>query len=281
MTAKRRFMRLLSCALMLGVLILTTIIGWSQHQWSRGERDPRAGVPNWDRDEELPNDMFTFARIQYDSWGRGWRGRGKWSVDYPESDLNMSSRLEQLTSLKVDPEGIVLSLHEDKLFNYPFIYIIEPGELYFSDAEVKALRKYLLNGGFLMVDDFWGEAEWKNFERQFRRVFPTREIVELPIEHELFQCVFPLKQKPQVPNPRTAMQGASRGITWERWDAKTPHYRGVYDDEGRLMVVICHNTDLGDGWEEESRAGEWYFKEFSEPKAYPMGINIIFYSMIH
>ena len=281
MTAKRRFMRLLSCALMFGVLILTTIIGWSQHQWSRGERDPRAGVPNWDRDEELPNDMFTFARIQYDSWGRGWRGRGKWSVDYPESDLNMSFRLEQLTSLKVDPEGIVLSLNEDKLFNYPFIYIIEPGELYFSDAEVKALRKYLLNGGFLMVDDFWGEAEWKNFERQFRRVFPTREIVELPIEHELFQCVFPLKQKPQVPNPRTAMQGASRGITWERWDAKTPHYRGVYDDEGRLMVVICHNTDLGDGWEEESRAGEWYFKEFSEPKAYPMGINIIFYSMTH
>ena len=281
MNAKRHFMRQLSCALMLGVLILTTIIGWSQHQWSRGERDPRAGVPNWDRDEELPNDMFTFARIQYDSWGRGWRGRGKWSVDYPESDLNMSFRLEQLTSLKVDPEGIVLSLHEDKLFNYPFIYIIEPGELYFSDAEVKALRKYLLNGGFLMVDDFWGEAEWKNFERQFRRVFPTREIVELPIEHELFQCVFPLKQKPQVPNPRTAMQGASRGITWERWDAKTPHYRGVYDDEGRLMVVICHNTDLGDGWEEESRAGEWYFKEFSEPKAYPMGINIIFYSMTH
>lgn len=281
MNAKRHFMRQLSCALMLGVLILTTIIGWSQHQWSRGERDPRAGVPNWDRDEELPNDMFTFARIQYDSWGRGWRGRGKWSVDYPESDLNMSFRLEQLTSLKVDPEGIVLSLNEDKLFNYPFIYIIEPGELYFSDAEVKALRKYLLNGGFLMVDDFWGEAEWKNFERQFRRVFPTREIVELPIEHELFQCVFPLKQKPQVPNPRTAMQGASRGITWERWDAKTPHYRGVYDDEGRLMVVICHNTDLGDGWEEESRAGEWYFKEFSEPKAYPMGINIIFYSMTH
>jgi len=281
MTAKRHFIRQLSCALMLGVLILTTIIGWSQHQWSRGERDPRAGVPNWDRDEELPNDMFTFARIQYDSWGRGWRGRGKWSVDYPESDLNMSFRLEQLTSLKVDPEGIVLSLNEDKLFNYPFIYIIEPGELYFSDAEVKALRKYLLNGGFLMVDDFWGEAEWKNFERQFRRVFPTREIVELPIEHELFQCVFPLKQKPQVPNPRTAMQGASRGITWERWDAKTPHYRGVYDDEGRLMVVICHNTDLGDGWEEESRAGEWYFKEFSEPKAYPMGINIIFYSMTH
>ncbi len=281
MNTKSLFKRQLSRALILGMLMVTTIIGWSQHQWSRGERDPRAGVPNWDRDEELPNDMFTFARIQYDSWGGGWRGRGKWSVDYPESDLNMSFRLQQLTSLKVDPEGTVLNLNEDKLFNYPFIYIIEPGQLYFSESEVKSLRKYLLNGGFLMVDDFWGEVEWKNFERQFRRVFPSRKIVDLPIEHELFQCVFPLKQKPQVPNPRTAMQGASRGITWERWDAQTPNYRGVYDDHGRLMVVICHNTDLGDGWEEESRAGEWYFKEFSEPKAYPMGINIIFYSMTH
>ena len=281
MNTKCLFKRQLSRALILGMLMVTTIIGWSQHQWSRGERDPRAGVPNWNRDEELPNDMFTFARIQYDSWGGGWRGRGKWSVDYPESDLNMSFRLQQLTSLKVDPEGTVLNLNEDKLFNYPFIYIIEPGQLYFSEFEVKSLRKYLLNGGFLMVDDFWGEVEWKNFERQFRRVFPSRKIVDLPIEHELFQCVFPLKQKPQVPNPRTAMQGASRGITWERWDAQTPNYRGVYDDHGRLMVVICHNTDLGDGWEEESRAGEWYFKEFSEPKAYPMGINIIFYSMTH
>ena len=281
MNTKCLFKRQLSRALILGMLMVTTIIGWSQHQWSRGERDPRAGVPNWDRDEELPNDMFTFARIQYDSWGGGWRGRGKWSVDYPESDLNMSFRLQQLTSLKVDPEGTVLNLNEDKLFNYPFIYIIEPGQLYFSESEVKSLRKYLLNGGFLMVDDFWGEVEWKNFARQFRRVFPSRKIVDLPIEHELFQCVFPLKQKPQVPNPRTAMQGASRGITWERWDAQTPNYRGVYDDHGRLMVVICHNTDLGDGWEEESRAGEWYFKEFSEPKAYPMGINIIFYSMTH
>ena len=152
MNTKCLFKRQLSRALILGMLMVTTIIGWSQHQWSRGERDPRAGVPNWDRDEELPNDMFTFARIQYDSWGGGWRGRGKWSVDYPESDLNMSFRLQQLTSLKVDPEGTVLNLNEDKLFNYPFIYIIEPGQLYFSESEVKSLRKYLLNGGFFGQD---------------------------------------------------------------------------------------------------------------------------------
>ena len=282
MNGKRQVSRRLGRGLMVVALTAVTLVGWSQHQWSRGEGDPRAGVPEWDRDEELPNDTFTFARIQYDSWGgRGWRGRGKWSVDYPESDLNISFRLQQLTALKVDPEGTVLNLTEEKLFQYPFIYIIEPGELYFSDVEVKALRKYLLTGGFLMVDDFWGESEWANFEREIKRVFPTREFTELPIEHEVFQCVFPLEKKPQVPIPRTAVEGAPHGITWERRDAETPHYRGIYDDQGRLMIIACHNTDLGDGWEEESRAGQWYFKEFSEPKAYPMGINIIFYSMTH
>ncbi|MBO60957.1 MAG: transmembrane prediction [Verrucomicrobiales bacterium] len=282
MSVTRQTSRRFGRGLIFVVLIAMTLVGWSQRPWSRGEVEFRGGVPEWERDEELPNDQFTFARIQYDSWGgSGWRGRGKWSVDWPESDLNMSFRLQQLTALKVDPEGTVLNLTEDRLFEYPFIYIIEPGELYFSSEEVGALRKYLLTGGFLMVDDFWGENEWANFAREMKRVFPTREIVELPIEHEIFQCVFPLKEKPQVPNPRTAMEGAPHGITWERWDAETPHYRGIYDDDGRLMVVICHNTDLGDGWEEESRAGQWYFKEFSEPKAYPMGINIIFYSMTH
>ena len=282
MSVGRQTSRRLGRGLIFAVLLTMTLVGWSQRPWSRGEVEFRGGVPEWERDEEMPNDQFTFARIQYDSWGgQGWRGRGKWSVDYPESDLNMSFRLQQLTALKVDPEGTVLNLTEDRLFEYPFIYIIEPGELYFSKDEVKTLRKYLLTGGFLMVDDFWGENEWANFAREMKRVFPSREIVELPIEHEIFQCVFPLKEKPQVPNPRTAVEGAPHGITWERWDAQMPHYRGIYDDEGRLMVVICHNTDLGDGWEEESRAGQWYFKEFSEPKAYPMGINIIFYSMTH
>ena len=281
MNSFRKPSRWLGLGLVIAALTLVTLVAWSQHDWRRGERDKRGGVENWGRDEELPNDTFTFARIQYDSWGGSWRGRGKWSIDYPESDLNMSFRLQQLTALKVDPEGTVLNLTEDKLFHYPFIYIIEPGELTFSGDEVKALRKYLLTGGCLMVDDFWGEEEWQNFEREFRRVFPTREFGELPLEQEVFQCVFALKEKPQVPNPGTAIQGASHGITWERWDAETPHYRGVYDDDGRLMVIICHNTDLGDGWEEESRAGEWYFKEFSEPRAYPMGINIIFYSMTH
>ncbi|MDP8232723.1 MAG: DUF4159 domain-containing protein, partial [Candidatus Zophobacter franzmannii] len=234
------------------------------------------------------HDVFTFVRIEYDSGGgyrggrsRGGRGRrGGAYTDYPDSDLNFSYRLHQLTAMEVNPDGKILRLTDPELFHYPFIYIVEPGNLTFSEAEVEALRTYLLNGGFLMVDDFWGEAEWYNFYYEMKRVFPGREPVELPVSHPIFHAVFDLKNKPQVPNIGAAMRGRSQGITWERPDAKDVHYRALFDDEGRMMAIICHNTDLGDGWEEEG-VDEWYFHEFSETKAYPMGINIVFYAMTH
>ena len=186
MNSFRKPSRWLGLGLVIAALTLASLVAWSQHDWRRGERDKRGGVENWGRDEELPNDTFTFARIQYDSRGGSWRGRGKWSIDYPESDLNMSFRLQQLTALKVDPEGTVLNLTDDKLFHYPFIYIIEPGELTFSGDEVKALRKYLLTGGFLMVDDFWGEDEWDNFYTEIKRVFPDREPEDITMAHPIF-----------------------------------------------------------------------------------------------
>ena len=143
-----------------------------------------------------------------------------------------------------------------------------------------SLRRYLLQGGFMLVDDFWGEREWYNFYTQIKRVFPDREPVELPIEHEIFRCVYELKEKPQVPAVEFAVRNRGTGITWERPDARDPHYRAIFDDKGRIMVMICHNTDLGDGWEREG-VSEWYFREFSEKKAYPMGINIVTYAMTH
>lgn len=238
-------------------------------------RVDRRGVPDWKVDERYKGDVFTFVRIKYESYGR-WG----WPTDYPDADLNFSYRLQQLTSLHVDPDGVVLELTDPRLFDYPFIYIIEPGHISLSDAEKAALRSYLLNGGFLMVDDFWGEDEWNNFYAEFRQVFPDREPVELPATHEIFHCVYDLKEKPQIPAIGWAQQGAAQGITWERWDAQEVHYRAVFDDHGRMMAIICHNTDLGDGWEREGE-DPWYFKEFSEKKAYPLGINIIFYAMTH
>jgi len=174
----------------------------------------------------------------------------------------------------------VLELTNPQLFNYPFIYMSEPGDLYFDDAEVKALRKYLLNGGFMMVDDFWGGDEYDNFAAEMKRVFPKREPKELPLEHPIFHNVFNLKERPQVPSIGPATKGQM--FEWRPGpdDGSEVHYRGLFDDEGRLMVIICHNTDLADGWEREGE-NHYYFKTFSEPKAYPMGINIIIYAMTH
>ena len=242
----------------------------------------RRGVPEWDRDPEFPDDVFTFARVLYNP--HGGRGRGKWATDWPDSDLNFSFRLQQLTSLKVNPDPVILELSDPRIFDYPFLYIIEPGGLgypgtglNFTDEEVANLRRYCENGGFVMVDDFWGEDEWDEFYREYKRVFPDREPEDLPLEHEIFNIVYELDERPQVPAKNDA---ARHGITYERHDAKEPHYRAVFDDEGRPMMIICHNTDLGDGWEREGEA-LWYFEMYSEPKSYPLGINILMYAMTH
>jgi Domain of unknown function (DUF4159) len=235
----------------------------------------------WTVDSRFKHDVFTFARIRYDSVDMGWRrGGGGWATDRPDSDLNFSWRLQQVTALKVEPQPVDLELTDPELFDYPWIYMVEPGSLLFHEDEVAILRKYLLNGGFLMVDDFWGEEEWENFREQMKRVFPERDPVEVRIEHPIFHCVFPIEEKPQVPNIYTGARSEYTGITWERPDAQVPHYRAIFDDKGRIMVFICHNTDNGDGWEREGESA-YYFREFSEKKAYPLGINIVFYSMTH
>lgn len=247
-------------------------------RWSREFRPElvdRNGVPEWKNDEHFKSDVFTFVRIRYESFGGRGRGGGNWATDYPDSDLNFSYRLHELTSLEVDPHGKILELTDDELFDHPFIYIIEPGRMWLKDEEVANLRRYLLNGGFLMVDDFWGEDEYATLYENMKRVFPTREPVELPLEHEIFHCVYDLKVKPQVPS----IHAWYSGILSER-DGEPAHYKGIFDDEGRMMVIICHNTDLGDGWEREGMDPQ-YFKEMSEKYSYPMGINIVTYAMTH
>lgn len=241
----------------------------------------RGEVPSWEVDTKFVKDTFTFVRIQYDTdpYKRGYG----WATDFRDSELNLSLRLQQLTTLKVNPEPIVLRLTDPKLFDYPFIYIIEPGALMFRPDEVTALRRYLLRGGFLLVDDFWGDDEYKNFEQEIKRVFPDRDPQEVPLEHEIFHCVYDLKEKPQLPSIHAAWQGRQSGAIWEYRpgsDTSKANYRAIYDDAGRIMVFICHNTDLGDGWEREGE-DSWYFEEFSVKKAYPMGINIVTYAMTH
>ena len=238
--------------------------------------------PTWPVSKELPNDLFTFCRLRHNSQksGRRRQGGGDWLTDYPDADLNFSYRLQQLTSLQVSPKGAVVDIDPEQMRHYPFIYMIEPGHITLTDEEAKTMRDYMMNGGFIMVDDFWGEEQWDNFYSAVKQIFPDREAQELPLEHEIFHMVFPLKVKPQIPSVNAAIEGRSQGITYEREDAKTPHYRAIFDDKKRIIMMICHNTDLGDGWEEEG-TDPWYFREFSEKYAYPLGINIIFYALTH
>ena len=248
------------------------------------ERGPesRAGVPAWSVAGPFQTDVFTFVRLRYRS--SRWEGG---LVDYPGADLNLSYRLQQLTSMRVDPEGRVVDIDDPQLFKYPFVFMIDPRSIILSKEEAAILRHYLLNGGFLMVDDFWGDRMWNHLMGELKKVFPEGKWVSLPLSHPIFNMPYPVKEKPQVPSEDSAHAMANAPDpyrTWEfeiTWEQPQPaDYRAFLDDKGRIMVLICWNTDLSDGWEEEG-VSEWFFTNFSEKYSYPMGVNIIFYALTH
>lgn len=275
-----RFRRLLLPSL---VLALASV---SFAQWGRRHRGPSSleeyrnysNFPEWSVAEGFRHETFTFARVRYSS---GWYGRGGgWRVDWPDSDLNFSLRLQQLTSMKVNPDPVIVSLDDEQISDYPFLYMIEPGSIELTQPEIEGLRRYCDNGGFVMVDDFWGAEEYFVFSQAMRQVFPNREAEELDISHEIFHNVYDIKEKPQIPSMRWIYD---RSYTWERDkgpSAREVHFRAIKDDDERIMVLICHNTDLGDGWEREGVDRD-YFETYSVKKAYPMGINIVTYAMTH
>lgn len=253
------------------------------YRGSRGRRRPvpsRDEFPTWDVGAGFEQDVFTFVRIQYDSSGPfGWWDR--WDNDYPDGDWNFSYRLQELTSLAVAPESKALRLSDPELFDHPFIYLAGVQTIVFDERERTALRRYLLNGGFMMMDDFWAPNGWAHVYREMRGVFPDREPTELTLDHEIFHNVYDLKKLPQVVD----IQTWSDGYAFEHWHGhsggdEAPHFWAYFDDEGRMVALLCHNNDLGDGWEREGENPE-YFRRFSEKWSYPMGINIVTYAMTH
>lgn len=236
-------------------------------------------TPSWTNTAGFEADTFTFTRMKYQH--NGLRGGG-WAIDCPDSDLNLSFRLQQMTSLRVNPDGRLIGATDPNLRNYPFLYIVEPGALTLQSDEALALRAYLENGGFLLLDDFWGEEQWENTEMALREVLPDRRFIELPLTHPLYSCVFKITAKGQVPNYRTGTLSEfdPEGRTWEREDAREVHHRAILDDQGRIMVLALHNTDNGDGWEREGE-NDYFFRNFSEKISYPLGINIVYYVMTH
>jgi len=251
-------------------------------------------TPDWTNAPGFESDVFTFARVIFQS-DPAPRGRGRfrwlgWWVDYPDADLNLSYRLQQLTSIKTDPDARVLKLTDPKIFDFPLLYMEHAGYMRLSDEEIAALRKYLVIGGALFVNDFWGADEWNGFAGQIKKVLPGREWTELTTEHPVFNCVYDLRgpmSRLQVPtiqfwnrdynpsDPNSRLQTIFRGEGSDQM-----HVRAMLDDHQRMMILVIHNSDVSDGWEREGE-DETYFNRYSEKIAYPLGINIVFYLMTH
>ncbi|HXL26926.1 MAG TPA: DUF4159 domain-containing protein [Chthoniobacterales bacterium] len=254
-----------------------------------------SGTPDWTNAPGFENDVFTFTRIIFHSDAGARSGRGRfswlgWWVDYPDADLNLSYRLQQLTSIRTDPDARVVKLTDPTIFNCPLLYMEHAGYMRLSDDEATALRKYLASGGALLVNDFWGSEEWDGFAGEINKVLPGRAWTELTTEHPVFNCVYDLRgpmRRLQVPtiqfwnrnndpnDPQSPLQTIFRGE-----GSKEMHVRVLLDDHQRMMILAIHNSDVSDGWEREGE-NELYFTRYSERIAYPLGINIIFYLMTH
>jgi hypothetical protein len=229
----------------------------------------------------LPSDAnekteWAFARLRYIGYGR--RGSGQlfyrsWGTDSPKADRQFVAGVRRLTRVHTRSVEEVVNLDSDEIYNWPWIYAVEVGHWYLTDAQCKKLRDYLQRGGFLMTDDFHGTREWSVFTESMERVFPDRPIVEIEDRDPIMHVIYDLDNKIQVPGK----QYLYSGHLYE-YDGYIPRWRGIYDDKGRIMVAMCHNQDNGDAWEwaDDPRYGEKYASQ-----AYRMGINYVVYSMTH
>src|SRR5687767_5524683 len=231
---------------------------------------------------------FNFCRAMFMSDRREKQG---WATDYPGADINFSIRLSELTKVQVpmsggseypEPEAVVIRLTDDALFKCPIIFMQDAGTARFSDTEQQRLQDYLLKGGFLLVMDYHGSYGREQFDDEIGRVLPRARfpIVDItpPNAHAIWNTMFPVKQLPQMASINTWRR---TGDVIERWneDGAAPTARGIADDDGRLMVLMVHNTDLPDPWEREGEDKDYFYK-FS-PDAYAAGIDILLYAMTH
>src|SRR5499427_8651942 len=242
------------------------------------------------------NPEFFFTRLAYTEngsrgWGRfvpknfrcpefgggGWfpqQGLG-WSMDSPGADCKYMGGIHRLTNLHVFPNPNMIRITDPDLFKYPYAYMVEPGGLDLTDEEVKILRQYLLRGGFIHADDFWGLREKANFEDEMKRILPEYTMQVLPLSHEVFHTFYDIEEVMQIPGERRGCLGLPG---WERPDDKEPRIYGISDEKGRLMVVVTYNSDLGDAWEYMDE--KCYPEKFSG-QAYRLGMNFIIYGMTH
>jgi hypothetical protein len=264
----RRWWVLAVSAAALGGLTLI----WAQRQPPGGmfTLDGEYVAPPEDATEETE---FVFARLAYRSEvGTRW-GPGAWMIDAPKAERHFLQGVRRLTSIHARSMEQFLRATDPDLFDYPWLYVVEPGQWALSDEEAEALREYLLRGGTMIADDFHGTIEWAYFLRGLRKIFPDRPVVDIPVADPVFHTLYDIDERIQVPG----VQMLYSGRPYEQ-DGVDPYWRGIYDDKGRLMVIINFNMDLGDAWE---HADMPEYPENMTALAYRFGINYIVYAMTH
>ncbi len=218
-----------------------------------------------------PEAEFHFTRLYYN--GQGGFDNGSWHVDYPEAETHFLQGVTRLTRIETGDRARIFRITDDAIFDYPWLYAVEVGYWYLDDIEAARMREYLLRGGFLMVDDFHGTVQWENFRESMQRVFPDRPIVDISEDDEVMHVQYDLQQNVQIYGIRYFYTGR----TYEE-DGYNPAWRGIYDDDGRLMVAINHNMDLGDAWE---HADTPQYPEPLTALAYRFAVNYVIYAMTH
>ncbi|MCZ6918748.1 MAG: DUF4159 domain-containing protein [Gemmatimonadetes bacterium] len=246
--------------------------GGAPTEWvTRARQRGRPCVPV---DVPASSHEFFFTRAMYSGYRRRGFGRGSWAIDCPEADQHFLFGLRRMTNIDAYDGEHPMRLDDPELRKFPFLYMLEVGAMALSPPEIEGLRSYLLAGGFLFVDDFWGDWEWLNFEQQIRLVLPEYSIQEIGLDHPVFNAFYDIDTIIQVPNVGNGRWG---GGTSEKGGI-TPHVRGIFDEHGRLLVAVHWNTDLGDAWE---WADDPYYPIFYSNYAWRVGINFVIYAMTH
>jgi hypothetical protein len=230
---------------------------------------------------DAPEAEFHLARLVYGGGLGGFRGffdNNWWAIDYPEAEEHFLPALRRTTNISVADDSVHLPITDDRIFQYPFLFMQQAGQGNWRPTEHEAsrMREYLLRGGFLMVDDFHGESEWALFESSMKRVLPDRQIVDIPDDDPLLHIFFDLDKRTQIPGRRHLRMSRGGEVIAQMEGA--PRWRGIYDERGRLMVAINFNMDMGDAWE---HADDPYYPAEMTGLAYRFGINYVIYAMSH
>jgi hypothetical protein len=229
---------------------------------------------------DAPDTEFKMARVIFRTYGGGGsRGFSQpwWAIDYPLAEQHFLPALRRATNLTVADDSIHLELTDDRIFDYPFLFLQAPGAGNWrpTSKEASSLREYLLRGGFMLVDDFHGEYEWSIVQAALQKVFPERQIVEIPKDDPLMHIFYDLDARTAIPGDRHLVGYGPQAVAHMQGP---PHWRGIYDDRGNIMVALNFNIDMGDGWEHADDPG---YPVPMTALAYKLGINYVLYSMTH